>query len=99
MERGNVDVRAQKAGIFGDPCVEIGMFDRLHQSEMTFGQLQVPAPRQRAEHAEADCVHAASCEAFVAGAGDSVQDYPGDVHAGVVAAETQGGRGGGLRLA
>ena len=99
FDRIQIDILAQEVGIAGDGGVEVRVFDRLDQPQVAFGQGQVAAPGQDAQHGQPGAVHPQPGQPFVAGRGAAIQDDAGKGQVGHVLPEPESCGGGGLRLA
>ena len=93
-----IDMGAQERCKLGNRAIKVGMLHRLNQPQMAFGQGQVAAPWQGAQHRNAHRLHALAHQPFMTRTGHAVQDHPGKWQPRIKAAEPQRGGGGGLRL-
>ena len=97
-DRAQIDILAQKGRIIGNRPVQIRVLGGLHQPQMPLRQFQVAAPGQGSQNRQPRRLHPQPRQAFMPGAGDTVQDDPCKGQIGRVAGKAQRGRRRTLRL-
>ena len=99
MNAGEIAIALGKLGEAMQAKLEVVVLERLHQAEVTLGEMDRLVARDGADHRNVERADGAFDRGAMAVAADTIQNDAGDANAGIEAGKAEHRCGGGLRLA